>query len=517
MLQKLNERIQGLVAWIVITLVAITFTLFGVDYYLQSHHSSSAQVDVNGQPISKESFELSYRRTRQSRDLSQMTAASENQLKQQLLNEMIVNSVSVQAARSNGFEVNASQADAAIVNIPQFQEDGHFSSDRYTQALSGAFFTPESFQKEVRQGMLLNQQRFALIGTSFALPGDISKFVKLYMQTRDYDYVKIPALKYLKQSNVSEQDITKYYQQNKNSFLAPEEISVSYIRLSMQDIKKSIHLSDADIKRFYEENKASTTNPYADAKTAIREQLLAERAQTKYAEILEKLSDLSYQTPDSLTPVAESLKLKIEESGLFSRHGADNPDLKNKLITQAAFSHDVLELGNNSDPIQIDNDTVVVLRVNKHIPAAEKTLVAVKPLIIEKLARKQAEAEAMQFGKQLLADKVTAAPQQSKLISKDGLKWQGVKKAGRDAADGVPTAVNELAFDLARVGEKSGLGLLDGDYVVVSLKAINDGKLDLLDKEQINSITQQIEASYGVMDYELYINSLMSKAVVVKR
>ena len=35
MLQKLNERIQGLVAWIIIILVAITFTLFGVDYYLQ--------------------------------------------------------------------------------------------------------------------------------------------------------------------------------------------------------------------------------------------------------------------------------------------------------------------------------------------------------------------------------------------------------------------------------------------------------------------------------------------------
>ena len=190
MLQKLNERIQGVVAWVVIILIAITFTLFGLDYYMQSRHESSAQVEVNGQPITKQALELNYRRTRQLRDPSQMTAASENQLKQQILDEMIVNNVSMQSARASGFEVGVVQANSAILSIPQFQKDGHFSTDRYQQALNGALFTPESFQKEVRQGMLLNQQRFAFVGTSFALPSEIQQFVKLYMQTRDYDYLQ---------------------------------------------------------------------------------------------------------------------------------------------------------------------------------------------------------------------------------------------------------------------------------------------------------------------------------------
>ncbi len=514
MLQKLNERIQGLVAWIVISLVGVTFTLFGVDYYMQSHHESSAQVDVNGQPISKQAFELSYRRIRQSRSPSQMTATSDNQLKQQLLNEMILNSVTVQSARSNGFEVSSSQADSAIINIAQFQEEGSFSNSRYTQALSGAFFTPESFQKEVRQGMLMNQQRFAFIGTSFALPADIDRFVKLYMQTRDYDYLQIPALAFLKQAKVSEHDITTYYQQNRSAFLAPEEISIAYIRLSMQDIKKSITLSESQTRRYYDENKTAGNKPYADIKADIQDQLRTELAQTKYAEILDKLSDLSYQTPDSLTPVAGLLKLKVEVSGLFSRHGGNTPLLKNKQIIRGAFAHDVLELGNNSDPIQIDNDTVVVLRVNQHIPAAEKRWVDVKQLIVNKLAAKQSIAAAMQIGKALLS---TAYPlsQREELIRKNSLKWHAVKKSGRDT-DAVPTAINALAFNLPRGGDKGGVGLLDGDYVIVFLNAINDGGLALIDKEQQHSITQQIEANYGVMDYELYINSLMSKADIVK-
>ena len=73
-----------------------------------------------------------------------------------------------------------------------------------------------------------------------------------------------------------------------------------------------------------------------------------------------------------------------------------------------------------------------------------------------------------------------------------------------------------MAFNVPRVGEKAGLSLVDGDYVIVSLTAINDGNVAALDKEQINSITQQIEAKYGVMDYELYVNDLMSHAKIVR-
>jgi peptidyl-prolyl cis-trans isomerase D len=36
----------------------------------------------------------------------------------------------------------------------------------------------------------------------------------------------------------------------------------------------------------------------------------------------------------------------------------------------------------------------------------------------------------------------------------------------------------------------------------------------LLDKEQQASLVQQIEASYGVMDYDLYINSLVAAAKI---
>ncbi|KTD48607.1 peptidyl-prolyl cis-trans isomerase D [Legionella rubrilucens] len=622
MLQKLNERIQGVVAWVVIILIAVTFTLFGVDYYMQSHQASDSEVTVNGEPISKQSFEISYRRARQQRDPSQMTTASEVALRKEVLENMIVNQITVQAAKGAGFEVSPEQANAAIVSIPQFQQDGHFSTERYQQALSGAMFTPESFQKEVRQGMLLNQQRFAFMGSAFALPEEIKRFVKLYMQTRDYNYLEIPTSLFTDHIKIDDSQVAAYYKKHQQQFIEPEKVSLDYIRLSMQDIRKNIQVTDSDIQRYYEDNqsnfltpaqwqvahilfaipddasvetekqikqkadeayqalennpmqfsqwvktmsadKLSAANdgvlpwivagstefdkalsgltqpgqisapfktahgyelfkliaykpaklkPLTDVKKEISEQLSAELAQANYAQVLEQLTDLSYQTPDSLSPAADELKLKIEQTEPFTRQGGQSDITRNKQIVNTAFSHDVLELGNNSEPVQLDNDSVIVLRVNKHIPASKKTLEQVKETIVKKLTLLQARKEAKQLGLDLLSTKSDKGKQE-KIIDEKKLTWHEVEQATRDT-DKADAMINDLAFSLPRVNSREGRSLVNGDYVIVQLKKINDGRYSSLDKEQQASLAQQIESSYGVMDYDLYVNSIIAKAKI---
>ncbi|MFY7698025.1 MAG: SurA N-terminal domain-containing protein [Legionella sp.] len=624
MLQKLNERIQGVLAWVVIILIAITFALFGIDYYIQSRQNSTVQADVNGQSISKQDYDISYRRTRQLRDPSTLTAANESELKKQVLDDMVTNLVSVQAAHQQGFEVNAAQADAAILSIPQFQEDGHFSSDRYQQALSGAFFTHESFQKEVKQGMLLNQQRFVFMGTAFALPSEIERFVKLYMQTRDYKYWLIPSSPFVDKTNISLDEVTSYYQKHLAEFLSPEKITIDYVRLSMQAIKSGIKLSDEQVLNYYNENQSNfytpaqwqvahilfavpddasdneqqqikehadqtyqllkknpdqfdnkvatlsddklsvtqkgilpwivagssdfdkalvnlttvgqisepvqtkygyeifklihfnpaTIKPYHEVKHEIAQQMLAELVQSDYARALEQLSDLSYQTPDSLKPVADALHLSIEHSQYFSRQGGTDWITKHKQIINTAYSRDVLELGNNSEPVQIDNDGVVVLRVNKHIAETQKTLDQVKPAIIEKLAKLKAELKAKALADELL--KLSNHPIEfNKTISNRQLEQHVITKATRDSDNGLEV-INELAFGLPRPATSSIEHLDNGDYVLVTLDKINDGVFNSLDNEQKASLKQQIEASFGLMDYDLYINSLLADATITK-
>ncbi|WP_454783936.1 SurA N-terminal domain-containing protein [Legionella sp. WA2024007413] len=623
MLQKLNERIQGVVAWLVVILIGITFTLFGVDYYLQSRQTTNSKVVVNGQPLTMQAFETNYRRARSMQDIEQMTAADEKKLQNQVLDQMITNEVLVQAARKNGFDVSLNQANAAILSIPQFQEDGHFSAQKYQQALNAALFTQSSFQNEVKQGMLLNQQRFAFMGSSFALPDEIDRFVSLYMQSRDYDYLTIPAALFEKDVQISSEEIANYYNKHKKDFMTPEKVSLDYVSLSMHDIKNKIKISDDDAKRYYEENqnnyltpaswqvahilfavpddasqadlekiqkkandtyqalqknpeqfdhfvstlsddklsvtdkgvlpwisagqndynrilsnltkpgqisapektkhgyeifkliayKPVSTKSFSEVEQSIKEQLNTEAAQNKYTQALEQLSDLSYQSPDSLQPVAEALNLKIQTTKPFSRgDGVDNIT-KNKQVINAAFSHDVLDLSNNSEPIQIDNDSVVVVRINQHWDEKEQPLESVHDQINKILVKKKAEAKAKEIGMNLLSPVVDK--KQQELISSNHLLWKSELKSTRDN-DKVDTDINDTAFNLLRPESRDGLVMSNGDYVVVRLKQIHDGKLSTLDREQQDSLIQQIEASYGMMDYDLYEKSLISRAQIVR-
>lgn len=623
MLQKLNERIQGLVAWLVIIFIAITFTLFGVDYYLQSHQASNVAVKVNGEPLSKQTYEIHYRRARQQEDPSQLTVAADEALKKQILDNLIVNEVMLQAARKNGFEVNLDQANDAILHIPQFQADGRFSVARYQQALNAAMFTPESFQKEVQQGMVLNQQRFAFIGSAFALQDELERFVKLYWQTRDYDYLLIPVSLFRQEIKLSEEEIQQYYQQHKQEFISDEEVSIDYIRLSMKQVREKITVKEEEIKQYYEDNQSSfllpaqwkvarillpvpknasvekfreiekkaqeiyqliqknpeqfetaatelsedkallahtseaswivaghtgldkvllpltkpgeisipvkTDNgyeifklleyrlakikPFEEVKGEIKQQLTKELAQKKYSDALEKLSDLSYQSPDSLQPAAEALQLPIEYEKAFSRLGGHSNISKNKEVVNAAFSHDVLALGNNSEPIQLNSDTVVVFRVHKHTPPLQKPFSEVKSSIEKNLLLKKGREKAVNFGLNVVKWSKDLT-EMEKLLTSHQLIWKEIAGASRET-EAIPL-INNLAFSMAKVGEYRGIPLQNGDYAMVHLKTIHWGEVSRMDNEQQDSIMQQIASSHGVMDYDLYLNSIMERTKIDK-
>lgn len=621
MLQKLNERIQGLVAWLVISLIAITFTLFGIDYYIQSNRSSDVKAVVNDKVISEQSFEANYRRVRNQRDVTTLTVESEKRLRQEVLESMISSAIEVQGAKKYGFQVSGEQANAAIVGIPQFQEAGHFSTERFQQALSGALYTPETFQNEVKQGMLLNQQRFAFMGSAFALPNEMTHFVKLYLQTRDYDYLVIPTHLFNKDVHITEEDIKSYYEKHANSFQTPEKVKIDYVRLSLPAIRANLKISDDEVKKYFDENQnnylqpakwqvahilfaapenatpetlekvkkkaadaydalqanpdlfnqwvktlsddklsavkegvlpwivagqtefdkhlveltkpkqisqpintskgyeifklidyvPASVKPFSEVKAAIKEQLLTEMAQTHYTAQLEKLSELSYQTPNSLDPVAQELHTSIQQSGFFSKDTGEDELTKNKSVIRAAFSNDVLKLGNNSEPVQVDSDSVIVLRINKHLPATQKGIDEVKKDITTTLTRERTALKAKELGSTLTQTNETLPA----TMAKYNLKWQPVKAAGRDT-DKVNPMINALAYSVTGVGNYEGRTLTNGDFALVQLKKVNIGNYNALDAEQKLSLAQQIESSNGLMDYDLYVAALRAQAKIEK-
>ena len=63
MLQKIHEQSKGWIAWLVISLVALTFMLWGVQDYLQGRVSDTV-ITVNGVKISQRQIDRLYQSTR---------------------------------------------------------------------------------------------------------------------------------------------------------------------------------------------------------------------------------------------------------------------------------------------------------------------------------------------------------------------------------------------------------------------------------------------------------------------
>lgn len=508
MLQQLNERIQGMIAWIILGLVMVTFALFGLDYYMQSRQDKAVVVEVNGEPILEQTLALSARRSRQLRQVTThaVQTETEKQLKMRVLNELIQNRVLLQAATQQGFYVSPTEATQAILSIPQFQTDGHFSSNRYAEALSGAFFTEAAFHEEVRQGMMMNQQRFAFMGTAFVLPQETDQFARAMLETRTYAYLQIPTQRFVAQQVVAEKAMETYYQAHQKRFLTPEQVSIEYIQLSLDAFQAKIQIPLADMKRYYEENQMK--KPFDEVKAEIEAQLKMERAEQQYTKAVDALSDLSYQTPDTLAPVAHALHLPLQQTPLFTRAGGELPLTQQKRVIRAAFSQEVLQFENNSAPIHLTDHDVIVLRVHQRVPATIKPFAEVKQTIQTELAAQQAANAAKRLGVTLLQTLHAGTPLQD-----THLQWVTVTAAKRDS-DAVPEEMNTLAFQLTQQAPLRGRSLANGDYVIVRLISVTPGKASSLDPEQRAAMRQQLASNEGAIAYDLYLTTLMQQAKV---
>lgn len=612
MLQEMHEKVHGFIAWFIIIVIAITFALFGASYYIGTHGASDVKATVGSKSITKREFHDVYERHKQNQRI--VSIAQEQQLKASTLQQLISNYSLVDGANREGFLVSNGQAQQAMMSIPQFLEEGQFSQARFSQILSANLFTPQSFLAQVQQGMLLNQQRFMLTASNFALKSDIDDFIRLTKQRRSYRYLTVTDKSFDKPVTVNQKEAKEYYDKHQQKFMTPETVQLSYVELAMPAILKSIHFTSEELHSYYNDNQTSFVipaeyqvqhilvgledqeklkkaqaalksgqpfakvatrysedllasdgklpwlgagvmdkavdsvlitmkkgqvsepiktekgyeiiklldkkpvkqQPFAAVKERIVNMLRADRAQQLFSDSSDKLTDLSYQNPDSLDTVAKALSLSIKETKPFTRKAKDKSGLlSHKLVIDTAFSHELLELGENSQPLPIGEDSVIVVRVKKRVKPSLRPFTQVMAEIKAQLTKQKSSTRAKQFGEELLAS-MKANKSVDATLKAHHLAWVSVI----DAEDHMPklnAEVNAMAFEMSLAkGKKaafSGSPLSDG-FVLIALSAIKSGDLKSVVGEERDMLKKQLETSYGLRDYDIYSRQLLKETPV---
>lgn len=256
--------------------------------------------------------------------------------------------------------------------------------------------------------------------------------------------------------------------------------------------------------------------PFPKVRSQVEKALSQQKAEQNFANENDQLSNLTYSNPTSLNVAAKTLGLQIKTTDLFDRQGSKEGVTSNPKVLAAAFNLDVLQ-GNNSGVIELSPDTVIVLRVKQHKPAAVKPFVDVRKQISEQLSLQMVEQRAQKFGEELL-QKMRDGSNGQQVASQAKLTWKTVQGAGRYGAQ-APTAILNAAFHMPRPqnqkASSAGLRLPNGDYAVVSVMAVHDGVVeDTADTKQ-RVFGEEIENADGRLDYGLYVDALVKKAKVV--
>ncbi|MBI5448583.1 MAG: SurA N-terminal domain-containing protein [Gammaproteobacteria bacterium] len=260
--------------------------------------------------------------------------------------------------------------------------------------------------------------------------------------------------------------------------------------------------------------------PFNQIKDQVAKMMAQQKAQKIFSEQADKLTNLTYANPNTLEIAAKELDLPLQHTGAFGPQGAKEGIAANPKIISAAFSPDVLLRGNNSALIEVNPDTYIVLHINHHQPASIKPYSLAREDIFLTLKTQASEHSAAQQGHNFI-EQIRSGKNPKELAGQQHLVWAEKNDAGR-----FDTKFNSMilstAFHLPRPENDrptaSGITLPSGDYAVIIVNHVRDGGDNTAtgnSKEERRIFQEQLENSFGELDYQFYVLGLENKAKVV--
>lgn len=247
--------------------------------------------------------------------------------------------------------------------------------------------------------------------------------------------------------------------------------------------------------------------PLDSMKPELVRELKAQQVEQRFVEASKLLEDTAFESSDLAQP-AQELGLPVQTTAAFGREGGAGI-AANRQIIQAAFSDEVLIDGANSSIIELDPDTVAVVRVKEHLQPKALPFEAVKDSIVAEQQRSKAAEQASEKGERLIATLRDGGQTEQ--------QWQPVEAASRNQ-EGVEPAVLQQVFRMPRpeANDKptfSSVRLSNGDFVVIRLSGVSEPKAELSDEDKQN-FRRFLASRSGQQDFAAYREMLHAEAEI---
>ncbi|WP_415033407.1 SurA N-terminal domain-containing protein [Azonexus sp.] len=248
---------------------------------------------------------------------------------------------------------------------------------------------------------------------------------------------------------------------------------------------------------------AAREKPLAEVRSEIENELKTAAAARKFAEAAESFSNMVYEQSDSLQPVADQFKLKIQKSDWIGREANPaNGVLGNAKLLAAVFGDEAVKNKRNTEAVDVGQNTLVAARI------AEYKAASVQPF--EGL---QATIEKLLLGQE--AQKLARADGEARLSALQGgtdqLAWGADKLVSRMDARLLPPQAAPLVFkmDAAKLPAYVGVDLPGKGYALYRLSKVAAGTE--MDAARRQSLQGQLRSFAAQQEVAMYLSALRAR------
>ncbi len=267
MMKSFRKLTSNLAFKVVLGIVALSFIFFGVSSFILGG-STNWVAKIGSKKIGyatlqkamKENREMilnSYGNSEQALqylDSDQFTSDSLGRL----INQQMVKNL------SNEFDITASKK-VILENIAKDKnfadENGKFSQEKFKE-----FLKRNGINEDLYVNEMINQVSMMMILQTMEIAAPVSSkkiidVIEFNDEKRTVDLISLSEKDVKNVVNVSQDEIEKYYNDNKKQFTLPEIRKISYIKINPKDFTQSIEIKEEEIVSEYEKNKDLYRSP----------------------------------------------------------------------------------------------------------------------------------------------------------------------------------------------------------------------------------------------------------------
>jgi len=255
-----------------LAIVVLAFVMLYIPSFLADRNGASSNAvvaSVDGRDITVNRFRRAYQQ--QINQFRQFNGGNFDEkllrqlgIEQRVVQQLIEEEAAMAEAKRQGITASDAEVRARILALPAFQENGEFIGDaRYRQilAIQNPPIKPNDFEEDVRRSIVAEKLQGALTDWITVADTEVDTEFNRRNEKVKLAYVSFPADKFKDAVTVSDDEISKHFESNKETYRIPEKRKVKYALIDQEAIRKTIVVSAQDEQRYYEEHRTQYSTP----------------------------------------------------------------------------------------------------------------------------------------------------------------------------------------------------------------------------------------------------------------